>query len=183
MDDARLADHGSPEASPYRFRPVGTGDLPLLARWRAQPHVARWWGAADEPEDLAEPGVAKWIVELGGRPFAYAQDYDPHAWAGHHFAHLPPGSRGIDQFIGEADLLGQGHGSASVRSHVGRLFAAGAPAVGTDPHPDNVRARRAYEKAGFRMAGGPLTTPWGEVVLMERWRQEDERSRDTGRHL
>lgn len=177
MDDASLADH-VPEASPYRFRPLGSDDLALLASWRAAPHVVRWWGPADGPEELDEPGVAKWIVELGGRPFAFAQDYDPHAWEGHHFAHLPPGSRGIDQFIGEADVLGQGHGSAFVRQHVGRLFAAGAPAVGTDPHPDNARARRAYEKAGFQMVGGPLMTPWGEVVLMECWRDNGQRTRE-----
>lgn len=176
MDDAFLAAHGSPEASPYRFRPLWTGDLPLLARWRAAPHVARWWGASDEPEETAETSVARWIVELDGRPFAFAQDYDPHAWEGHHFAHLPPGSRGIDQFIGEADLLGRGHGSAFVRRHVARLFAEGAPAVGTDPHPGNAQARRAYEKAGFRAAGGPVTTPWGEAILMERWRHDDERT-------
>jgi aminoglycoside 6'-N-acetyltransferase len=157
-------------ASPYTFRPLRADDLLLLARWRAAPHVAEWWGEAAEAEEVAEEGVAKWIVELDGRPFAFAQDYDPHAWEGHHFAHLPPGSRGIDQLIGEADLLSRGHGSAFVRQHVARLFAAGAPAVGTDPHPDNARARRAYEKAGFRMIGGPMGTPWGEVVLMECWR-------------
>ena len=182
MDDASLADHGSPEASPYRFRPIGTGDLSLLARWRAAPHVVKWWGAADEPKEPVETGVSKWIVELDGRPFAFAQDYDPHAWDGHHFAYLPPGSRGIDQFIGEADLLGCGHGSAFVRQHVTGLFAAGALAVGTDPHPDNTRARRAYEKAGFRAVGGPITTPWGEAILMECWRQDGERTRETVHH-
>lgn len=167
MDDASLAGHGSSGASPCRFRPSGAGNLPLLARWRAAPPVVEWWGVADGPEALAENGVARWIVELDGRPFAFAQDYDPHAWDGHHFAYLPPGSRGIDQVIGEADLLGRGHGSAFVRRQVGRLFAAGAPAVGTDPHPRTARARRAYETAGFRAVGGPVATPWGEANLME----------------
>lgn len=156
--------------SPYTFRSLRADDLPLLARWRAAPHVAEWWGNATEVEEVAEENVARWIVELDGQPFAFAQDYDPHAWKGHHFAYLPPGSRGIDQFIGEADLLNCGHGPAFVRQHVARLFAAGAPAVGTDPHPYNARARRAYEKAGFRIVGGPMATPWGEVVLMECWR-------------
>jgi aminoglycoside 6'-N-acetyltransferase len=86
MNDASLASHGSPEASPYRFRPIGEGDLALPARWRAAPHVVEWWGVADGPEKLAEDGVAKWIVEFDGQPFAFAQDYDPHAWDGHYFA-------------------------------------------------------------------------------------------------
>ena len=158
-----------PNATPYRFRLVETDDLALLARWRAAPHVIEWWGPQDESEEVAEPNVAKWIVEFEGRPFAYAQDYDPHAWDGHHFAHLPTGSRGVDQFIGEADLLNCGHGSTFVRQHVVRLFAEGAPAVGTDPHPHNVRAIRAYEKSGFRRTGGPTGTHWGEVILMECW--------------
>lgn len=159
----------------YRFRPVLPGDLPLLYGWRAQPHWAEWWGAVEDDrgffeEAMADPHTAAWIVELDGRPIAYAQDYDPHAWPGHHFAHLPPGARGVDQSIGPAELLGRGHGSAFVRQHVDRLFAAGAGAVGTDPHPDNARAIRAYAKAGFAVSGGPVETPWGRCLLMEQRR-------------
>ena len=113
-----------------------------------------------------------WIVSHAGRPFAFAQDYDVHGWANHPFAHLSSGSRGIDQFIGEPDMVGRGHGSAFVRAHADRLFAAGAPAVGTDPHPDNRRAVRAYENAGFRVTDGPLNTLWGRALLMERHRFE-----------
>ena len=161
--------------SPYSFRPASAADLPLLYEWRSRSHWVEWWGPAEEDrgffeEALADPHTAAWIVELDGRPFAYAQDYDPHAWPGHPFAHLPPGGRGIDQSIGDPSLVGQGHGSAFVRAHCDRLFAAGAPAIGTDPHPDNKRAIRAYGKAGFAVAGGPLDTPWGRALLMERWR-------------
>lgn len=157
----------------YRFRPVERPDLPLLRTWRSRPHVVQWWGApdAEDPaEMLGDPNLAMWIVECDGRPFAYAQDYDPHAWDPHPFAHLPPGARGIDQYIGEPEMVGRGHGSAFVRAHCERLFAAGAPAVGTDPHPDNARAIRAYEKAGFTIASLPLDTRWGRALLMERWR-------------
>jgi len=159
----------------YRFRPVTPADLPLLYEWRAQPHWAEWWGAAEMDDDffeeaMADPHTATWIVELDGRPFAYAQDYDPHAWEGHPFEHLPPGSRGIDQSIGASDMLGRGHGSAFVRQHCERLFATGVPAIGTDPHPDNARAIRAYRKAGFKIVSSPVDTPWGRAILMERWR-------------
>jgi aminoglycoside 6'-N-acetyltransferase len=34
-----------------------------------------------------------------------------------------------------------------------------------DPHPDNARAIRAYEKAGFQLLGH-RTTIFGEVMLM-----------------
>ena len=141
------------------FRSVTEADLPLLSRWRAMPHVRQWWGepeVEDEREKLAEPRIAMWIVEADGRPFAFAQDYDVHGWPNHPFAHLPPGSRGIDQYIGEPDMTDRGHGSAFVRMHVERLFADGAPAVGTDPHPENLRARRVAEKAGMRYEGDIL---------------------------
>jgi aminoglycoside 6'-N-acetyltransferase len=121
-----------------------------------------------EEETLADARVAMWIVEHLGRPFGYAQDYSPHDWDPHPFAYLPAGSRGIDQYIGEPDMLGLGHGSAFVRAHCERLFEAGAPAVGTDPSPDNARAIRAYEKAGFSPVAGPVETRWGRALLMER---------------
>jgi aminoglycoside 6'-N-acetyltransferase len=111
-----------------------------------------------------------WVVEHRGRPFAYAQDYSPHDWRRHPFGHLPAGARGIDQYIGEPAMVGRGHGSAFVRAHGDRLFAAGAPAIGTDPHPDSARAIRAYAKAGFAVAGDPIDTIWGRALPMEKWR-------------
>ena len=161
-------------AARYAFRPVDRDDLPLLRRWRSYPHVIQWWGPPDveDPEELLGcADVAMWMVERGGAPFAYAQDYDPHAWPGHPFAHLPAGSRGIDQYIGDPDMLDRGHGSAFVAAHCARLFAAGAAAIGTDPHPDNLRAIRSYQKAGFTIMTDPIDTLWGRAVLMERWRE------------
>jgi aminoglycoside 6'-N-acetyltransferase len=136
------------------------------------PHVIAWWGAPEiesEIEKLADSRVAMWIVEDGGQPFAFAQDYDVHGWDPHPFSHLPSGSRGIDQYIGEVEMLGHGHGTAFIRMHVQRLFAQGIPAVGTDPHPENQRAQRACEKAGFRHVAGPVNTRWGSAMLMECW--------------
>jgi aminoglycoside 6'-N-acetyltransferase len=146
-------------------------DLPLVGAWRRRPHVLEWWSAP--PDDLAaatigDSDINAWIAELDGRPIAYIQDYRIHDWPGHHFAFLPEGSRGMDILIGEADLLGQGHGAAIVRRHVEAWFARGVPAVGIDPHPDNTAARRAYAKAGFVEVGGPVDTPWGFSLLMAR---------------
>ncbi len=105
------------EASPYLFRAATEADRPLLLRWRSLPHVVAWWDALEPDEDvLDDPAVTRWIVEHAGRPFAFAQDYSPHEWDDHPFAHLPPGARGIDQFIGEPDMLDQGHGSVRVQT-------------------------------------------------------------------
>lgn len=158
-------------AEPYLIRRAREADLPRLAEWRSRPHVRRWWGdPAEAPEDetLRDPRIGMWIVELAGRPFAFIQDYRVEDWPPHHFDYLPAGSRGMDVYIGEPHMVGLGHGSRLVRQHADRLFGLGAPAVGIDPHPDNAAARRAFEKAGFVVAGGPLQTRWSLAILMDR---------------
>lgn len=152
----------------YEFRPAGPGDGARLAAWRATPHVREWWsppepGEAEQPPD---PRVARWIVSTSGRPFAFLQDYAVHGWEDHHFADLPAGSRGIDQYIGEADMLGRGHGTGFVGVRMRALFAAGAPVIATDPHPDNVRAIAVYRKLGFAPSGPPRDSAWGPILPM-----------------
>lgn len=153
----------------YVFRPAAMRDLPRLRRWRRIPHVREWWGD-DEPFDegeLHDARVSRWIVELEGTPFAYMQDYSVHGWEAHHFASLPPGSRGIDQYIGDPAMIGRGHGAAFIRQRMQEMFAAGAPVIATDPHPANTRAIAAYGKVGFRIAGAERETPWGLILPME----------------
>jgi aminoglycoside 6'-N-acetyltransferase len=157
----------------YGFRPMTVADLPLVCGWLDTPDVRRWWGDPEEQiallrEDLDEPRMAMWIVSYERSPFAYIQDYDPCGWALHHFGALPAGSRGIDQFIGEPDMLDRGHGPAFIRAHVERLFAQGSPAVGVDPDPANARAIRAYEKAGFRTLRETADQEGARVLLMVR---------------
>ena len=158
------------DLSAYSFRPAAMGDLARLRRWLNTPEVKRWWGEPHEEfellrADLSEPRMSMRIVSYNGRPFAYAQDYDVHAWPQPHLAHLPLGSRAIDSFIGWPSMIGRGHGHAYLRLLAERLCAEGAPLVAIDPAEDNFRARRAYEKAGFRLAGSAATEA-GPVVLM-----------------
>ncbi len=141
----------------------------MMSVWQSRPHVREWWDS-DEPstvKELEDRRVERWIVSLAERPFAYIQDYTVHGWDDHHFYSLPPGSRGIDQFIGEPDLIGCGHGPAFISEHINRLFVAGAPVVATDPHPDNARANAAYKKAGLAAFGPARQTPWGLILPMK----------------
>lgn len=154
----------------YDFRPVTEKDLPMIAGWLREPHVAEWW---DDPEkEIAEirehidsVSVEPLIVELDGRPIAYLQSYDPHMEDDHPYADQPFGTLGIDLTIGPPELVGVGHGSAILRQFVEELLEEGAPRVIIDPHPDNGRAIRAYEKAGFRPIGR-RHSQYGDVVLM-----------------
>ncbi len=155
---------------PYEFRAATRADLPMLREWLATPEAMRWWGdpqaeAALLRDDLDNPQMTMRIVSFAGRAFAYAQDYEVHTWPQPHLAALPRGTRAIDTFIGEPEMIGRGHGAAYLRLLAGRLIAEGAPVIAIDPDVANVRAQRAYERAGFRR-GEIVETEEGPVVLM-----------------
>ena len=156
----------------YLFRPMTEADLPLVKRWLAEPHVVQWWGDTYEQfelvsGDLKVEAMDQFIVATDDRPFGYIQCYDPEVWPDNGLGDHPKGTRGIDQFIGELDMVDRGHGSAFIRTFVDRLLAHGAPRVITDPDPANHRAVRAYEKAGFEKAH-MVDTPDGPALLMVR---------------
>jgi aminoglycoside 6'-N-acetyltransferase len=158
------------DRSAYSFRPATAKDLPDLRRWLNTPEVRRWWGDPSEQfellrGDLNEPLMTMRIVSFNGRPFAYAQDYDVHSWPQSHLMQLPKGSRAIDSFIGWPSMIGRGHGQAYLRLLAEQLCADGAPLVAIDPAEGNLRAQRAYEKAGFRVEARVVTEA-GPAVLM-----------------
>lgn len=143
-------------------------DLALLRMWQSHPHVQEWWNN-NEPFDeakLRDTRVSRWIVSNAERPFAFMQDYTVHGWKDHHFAHLPEGARGIDQYIGDPEMIGLGHGSAFMAIRMHALFKQGAPVIATDPHPDNARAIAVYKKLGFEPSGPPQETQWGLILPM-----------------
>ncbi|MBN9431459.1 MAG: acetyltransferase [Bosea sp.] len=168
-------------ASRYAFRPLREDDLSLIASWLAAEHVAAWW----DPPAIAVPKIAAhlaggtiraYLVSIDGRPAAYLQAYDPLLEADHPYRDQPRGTLGIDQFIGEADLVGKGHGPGLLDHFVRARFDEGVPRIISDPHPDNRRALRAYAKAGFR----PLdrrTTIYGTALIMGRDAGEPTRPR------
>ena len=139
----------------YAFREVDEDDVPLIDSWIQQSHWREAWGDAGIAigrvyaamgDDASEP----LIVELAGRPVAYLRSFDPHMDDGHPYQDQPFGTLVLDLSIGPADLVGKGHGAAILRQFAATLFDEGAPRLITDPHPDNVRAIKAYEKAGVR---------------------------------
>jgi aminoglycoside 6'-N-acetyltransferase len=159
-------------AEDYQFRPMLEVDLPLVKRWLAAPHVVEWWGDTYTQfelvsGDLEVEAMDQFIVAANDRPFGYLQCYDPEVWPDNGLGAHPRGTRGIDQFIGELDMVDQGHGSAFIRAFIDRLLASGAPRVITDPDPANARAIRAYEKAGFQR-DRLVDTPDGIALLMIR---------------
>jgi aminoglycoside 6'-N-acetyltransferase len=155
----------------YAFQPMTSGHLPMIRRWLETPEVVRWWGQPDEQYDLVSgdldhPDMDQFIVAMGDRPFGYIQCYSLSTW-NQGFGPQPEAARGIDQFIGEPDMIGHGHGSDFIRQFADRLLAQGVPRIVTDPDPDNARAVRAYARAGFER-DRIVETPDGPVLLMVR---------------
>jgi len=169
----------------FRFAPLTQADLPLLHNWLARPHMAEWWDEPGSLEDLAAdyaPVMAGslaqrcYIVYQGVAAIGFIQAYTPvdfhHEgwWLNEH----DPGVRGIDQFLAEASQLGQGLGTAMIRAFTKQLFSdPSITRIQTDPAPGNLRAIRAYEKAGF-YAVGEINTPDGPAWLMYCDRPEAE---------
>jgi aminoglycoside 6'-N-acetyltransferase len=155
----------------YVFRPVSDADLAMIRRWLETPEVVRWWGLPAEQfalvsGDLEHPDMDQFIVVTDEQAFGYIQCYLLSTW-NQGFDPHPPGTRGIDQFIGVPYMIGRGHGSRFIRQFVDDLLASGIPRVVTDPDPDNGRAIRAYAKAGFQ-SERVVDTPDGQALLMVR---------------
>jgi aminoglycoside 6'-N-acetyltransferase len=156
----------------YQFCPLSTADLAMVRQWLAMPHVVEWWGDPDEQfelisADLRDPAIEQFIVATDGVPFGYLQCYHLLTWPTEAFGPQPDGTRGIDQFIGRPEMVGRGHGSHFISRFVDELLSAGTPRVITDPAPENSRAIRAYEKAGF-VRHRLVETVDGPAVLMVR---------------
>ena len=143
--------------------------------------MAEWWGDSGDLDyvlrtfgaDLDSAVIRMFLACLESEPVGYIQVYqvmgaDPEWWA----EETDPGARGIDQFLANADQLGVGLGSNMVRQFLARLFEdPTVTQVQTDPSPSNVRAIRAYEKAGFRRVA-EVITPDGPALLMRVSRAE-----------
>ena len=155
----------------YQFHPMSADDLPLVRAWLARPHVREWWGDPDAQfgivsGDLHEPAMDQYVVSLDHVPFGYLQCYRLTDW-NIGFGAQPAETRGIDQMIGEAGMVGRGHGPGFIRAFIEGLLASGTPRVVVDPDPENARAIRAYEKAGF-LKDRLVDTPDGPALLMVR---------------
>ena len=152
-----------PETGDIAFSPVTAEHYPLLRSWLEEPHMRPWWGDPDEElgfiRDMVEgrDTTRPYVILLAGEPVGYIQCWH----IGHHqneswtrdnpwLAELPADAVGVDLSIGRRDLLSRGIGTAALTAFTAMLRREGHATIVIDPDPDNGRAVRAYEKAGYR---------------------------------
>ena len=162
------------------FSPVGEEHYPLLHAWLKTPHVREWWGDPDEEigfiRDMVEgrDTTRPFLITLDGEPVGYIQVW----FIGHHqneewtkdnpwLGELPQDAVGVDLSIGEADRLSTGIGSAALAAFVAYLRGLGHETIVIDPDPANVRAVRAYAKAGFRPVAALEGRTGNDVLIMQ----------------
>ncbi|HEY8191897.1 MAG TPA: GNAT family N-acetyltransferase, partial [Alphaproteobacteria bacterium] len=140
------------------FRDFEEADVPLLNKWLSMPHVSEYWQESENIEELKAKfpaglqgrGIAPFIVLIDGQPAGYIQYYEADKIGGGWWPDMGSGTFGIDQFIGEPDMVGKGLGSLIIKTMCDYIFThMKASAIIADPAPNNRRAIRAYEKSGF----------------------------------
>ena len=144
------------------LRAMTHGDLPLVTRWRQQPHVHRWWTADGEPTlvtvtaqyadriDGTTP-TRMWIAEVNGRSVGFVQDYRVGDYPDYALLAPEPAAIGFDYAIGEPEWVGRGLGVRIVWAWMlgarkrfpdaGSYFAA--------PDHRNEASLRLLHKVGF----------------------------------
>jgi aminoglycoside 6'-N-acetyltransferase len=138
------------------FRRLRHGDLPLLAGWLQQPHVARWFHPADDwldemLEELGSEWLEHWIAELDGVPLGFIQRYDAALAPSGPWSAQAPGTWGLDLFVGDADMLGRGHGVAMLQAFIDQVCWPDerVQRLLVDPEDGNEAAFATYRRAGF----------------------------------
>ena len=146
-----------------RIRDFAESDLPLMLKWLTDDRVLEYYEGRDvrftmdtlAVHFLAEiPDGFRMIIECGDQPVGYGQAYQ---LKGELFGEYDYPDNGkvvyaMDQFIGEPDYWNRGIGSAFLQMIASYLKTSkGAACILLDPHKNNYRAIRTYEKAGFRI--------------------------------
>jgi aminoglycoside 6'-N-acetyltransferase len=127
-------------------------DLPLLAAWLGQPHVARWWLEREAQLEEAQnrpPGSGHVLIAVDGEPVGYMRWQRSDASALTSLG-LPAGAVDMDILIGDPSRTLRGLGRRAVRRLRERLLAdASIPLLGMVTAVDNLIAIRSFRAAGF----------------------------------
>jgi aminoglycoside 2''-phosphotransferase len=147
-----------------RIRTLTEKDFPLMLKWLTDDRVLQFYGGRDKKytlETLKEHYTEPWedevirvIIEYNGQPIGYGQIYKMYdeLYDDYQYPRSNEIVYGMDQFIGEVDYWSKGIGTKYTRMIFDFLKEErNVDAVILDPHQDNPRAIKMYQKAGFRI--------------------------------
>ena len=142
-------------ASVIHLRPATLNDLDLLLHWDEQPHVIESDPNDDwnwEVELARDPDWREQLIaEVDDVPVGFIQIIDPAREDSRYWGECPDDLRAIDIWIGEETNLGRGYGTQMMTLAIERCFSEpSVRAILIDPLESNDRARRFYERLGFR---------------------------------
>jgi aminoglycoside 6'-N-acetyltransferase len=148
------------------FEPLQRSQFPLVARWLAEPLVARWWNHETSPAAIERdfgPSVdghdatEVFVAAVADQPFGLIQRYPIDAYAEYveelsTVCALPAGALSVDYLIGEPDLRGRGLGATLIAAVVDQSWPRypRADDVIVPVSAGNRASWRALERAGFR---------------------------------
>ncbi|MBR4743623.1 MAG: GNAT family N-acetyltransferase [Oscillospiraceae bacterium] len=145
------------------IRDFAESDLPLMFKWLTNDTVLEYYEGRDvryTMDTLSElymeelPDGFRVIIEYRDLPVGYGQAY---RITGEMFDEYDYPDKGLtvfamDQFIGEPEYWNRGIGTSFLKLMAVYLREQkSADRILLDPHKDNFRAVRAYEKAGFKI--------------------------------
>lgn len=146
------------------IRLLTKNDSKLIYKWLTDDKVLEYYGGRDKKytlEDIKTKYYSDWedevirvIIEYDNNPIGYGQIYKMYdeLYEDYHYLKSNEIVYGMDQFIGETDYWSKGIGTEYIKLIFEYLKKErNVDAVILDPHIDNVRAIRSYEKAGFRI--------------------------------
>lgn len=161
--------------SSYSFKDLQESDLHIIGKWLKEPHVKKIWDDGESWEESHEKylfrtssdKVKQFLVYYQNKPIGYIQFYWASKVGDGWWEGFSDDVIGIDQYIGEIEFLGKGHGTQFIKEFL--IYSKeryNFSKVICDPSPDNKRAIRCYEKVGFKNLG-EVGTPDGLALLME----------------
>ena len=144
------------------LRAMTRGDLPGVARWRAQAHVHAWFAEEGSPDvrsvtemygariDGMTP-IRMWVAEVNGRSVGFVQDYPIRDVPGFALLVPDPDAIGVDYAIGEPEWVGRGLGARIMWAWMLRTRHRFPEARTYFAAPDhrNEGSLRMLDKAGF----------------------------------
>ena len=149
-----------------RIRSMTDNDYPIMLKWLTDNRVLEFYGGRDIHYDSAalkshysevwDTIYYRVILEYKGNAIGYGQMYKIYGEMYEEY-HYPQNGETVfatDQFIGEPEYWSKGIGTKYMQTVISLLKTQqSADAVLVDPHKNNPRAIRAYEKAGFKIIG------------------------------